>query len=146
MDSSYDYSILFSNAFRILRGRAYACLEKYELIPTHWSLIGIVYRAKKGITVSEAALALGVKLPLVTIMVDYLESKQLIDRAANEADGRSKLLLPTKAGARQIKVIEKDIAQSLRPLLEGVSDAELRTFQKVLQGIIDNDSDAMKEA
>lgn len=74
-DASYNYSILLTKAYRTLRVQVYNCLNKYELIPTHWSLIGIVYKAKDGITLSDAATMLGVKLPLVTIMVDFLAKK-----------------------------------------------------------------------
>jgi DNA-binding MarR family transcriptional regulator len=138
-DPSYDYSILLTKAYRTLRTQVYSCLEKYALIPTHWSLIGIVYRAKTGLTLSDAAVVLGVKLPLVTIMVDYLAEKGLIERIANKADGRSKLLVPTKEGVAQVAIIEKDITESLTPLLNGISADQMHTFQTVLQAIINNE-------
>lgn len=138
-DPSYNYSILLTKAYRTLRTRVYSCLEKYELIPTHWSLIGIVYRAKTGVTLSDVATNLGVKLPLVTIMVDFLEKKGLIDRVANKADGRSKLLMPTKDGITIVSTIEKELTESLKPLLNGVSPEQMNAFQSVLQSIIDNE-------
>jgi DNA-binding MarR family transcriptional regulator len=136
---SYDYSILLTKAYRTLRTQVYSCLEKYELIPTHWSLIGIVYRTKEGLTLSDAATMLGVKLPLVTIMVDYLAKIGFIERVSNKADGRSKLLVPTKDGAARVATIEKDLTECLAPLLDGVSHEQMRTFQVVLQAIINNE-------
>lgn len=138
-DPSYNYSILLTKAYRTLRVRVYSSLEKYELIPTHWSLIGLVYRAKTGITLSDAAAELGVKLPLVTIMVDYLAEKGLIERVANKADGRSKLLVPTKQGVLLVSEIEAGLTKTLIPLLDGVSSEQMHTFQTVLQSIITND-------
>ena len=138
-DPSYNYSILLTKAYRTLRVRVYSCLEKYELIPTHWSLIGLVYRAKTGITLSDAAAELGVKLPLVTIMVDYLAEKGLIERVANKADGRSKLLVPTQQGVQLVSEIEAELTKTLAPLLDGVSSEQMHTFQTVLQSIITND-------
>ena len=138
-DISYNYSILLGNAYRTLRTYVSSCLEKYQLIPTHWSLIGTVYQRESGITLSDAAVVLGVKLPLVSLMVDYLESKKLIERVANEADGRSKLLIGTKEGARQVAIIEADLTQTLAPLLAGVPADQLRAFKAVLQAIIDNE-------
>jgi DNA-binding MarR family transcriptional regulator len=139
-DASYNYSVLLTKAYRTLRVHVYECLEKYELIPTHWSLLGIVYKAKDGITLSDAATMLGVKLPLVTIMVDFLAKKQLIERVSNVADGRSKLLVPTKTGHAKILEIEEDINRSLAPLLVGISPDDLHGFQKVLSTIIDNNN------
>jgi hypothetical protein len=52
---SYDYSILLTKAYRILRSKVCDVLVEYDLIPTHWSLIGVVYNAKTGITLSDAA-------------------------------------------------------------------------------------------
>jgi DNA-binding MarR family transcriptional regulator len=138
-DPSYNYSILLTKAYRTLRMRVYSCLNKYDLIPTHWSLIGLVYRAKTGITLSYAATELGVKLPLVTIMVDFLAKRGLIERVANKADGRSKLLVPTKQGAALVSQIEKELTQSLAPLLDGVTQQQMHGFQTVLQSIIDNE-------
>jgi DNA-binding MarR family transcriptional regulator len=138
-DPSYNYSILLTKAYRTLRMRVYSCLNKYDLIPTHWSLIGLVYRAKTGITLSYAATELGVKLPLVTIMVDFLAKRGLIERVANKADGRSKLLVPTKQGAALVSQIEKELTQSLAPLLDGVTQQQMHGFQSVLQSIIDNE-------
>jgi len=139
-DPSYNYSILLTKAYRTLRVQVYNCLEKYSLIPTHWSLIGIVYRAKTGVTLSDAATDLGVKLPLVTIMVDYLAQQGLIERVANKADGRSKLLVPTKEGVERVAIIERDIDKSLAPLLNGVTEKQLHEFRAVLQAIIDNET------
>lgn len=138
-DASYNYSILLTSAYRSLRVQVYNCLSKYDLIPTQWSLIGIVYKAKDGITLSDAATMLGVKLPLITIMVDFLAKKQLIERISNVADGRSKLLVPTKSGFERVLEIEKDINHSLAPLLIGINHDDLHGFQKVLGTIIKND-------
>jgi DNA-binding MarR family transcriptional regulator len=138
-DPSYNYSILLTKAYRTLRTGVYGCLEKYDLIPTQWSLIGIVYRAKTGITLSDAALELGVKLPLVTIMVDYLAKMGIIKRVANKDDGRSKLLIPTKEGLELVERIEADLTNSLAPLMRGITVQQMNTFQTVLQSIINNE-------
>ena len=140
-DISYNYSLILGKAYRTLRVRAYETLEKYELIPTHWSLLGVVYGRQHGVTVSDMAVLLGVKLPLVTIMVDYLVEKKLIERIANKADGRSKLLIPTKTGVKQVVLIEKDMSNNMASLLVGISQPQLQTFRTVLQSIIDNDSE-----
>lgn len=138
-DISYNYSILLGNAYRTLRTYVSSCLEQYELIPTHWSLIGTVYRRGTGITLSDAAAIIGVKLPLVSLMVDYLESKKFIERIPNDADGRSKLLIGTKEGAKKVAVIEADLIQTMAPLLDGVSPEQLQAFKAVLQAIVDNE-------
>ena len=73
---SYKSSILLTRAYRVLRARVYSCLEEYELNPTAWSLIGTVYESKDGIRLSQVAETLGVKAPLVTVLVDKLVEKR----------------------------------------------------------------------
>lgn len=140
-DYSYDYSILLGSAYRTLRVRVANCLEQHDLIPTHWSLIGAVYGNKDGITVSDAANLLGVTMPLITVMVDHLESKGLIQRVANVSDGRSKLLKKTKQGTKQVAIIEAELSKRLAPLLIGISEEQLKVFGAVLDAISRNDSE-----
>lgn len=140
---SYNIGIVQSLAFRILREHVYAALTQYELTPTYWSMLGIIAEAKDGVRQVEIADALRVKAPLITVMVRELEGKKLIKVVPNQFDARAKLIALTQEGKKLIKTVETTLQTNLRDLLQGVSEDDLKTYQRVLSTIVSND-EAMK--
>lgn len=136
---SYRSSILLTRAYRVLRARVYDCLEEFELNPTEWSLIGVVYEAKDGVRLSQVATALGVKAPLVTLLVDNLVKRDILQRIPNQVDARAKLLVMTPHGKGLVKTVERSLNNALLPLLGGLSEQDMMTYQKVLEVIIQNE-------
>jgi DNA-binding MarR family transcriptional regulator len=137
---SYRSSILLTKAYRVLRSRAHACLDEYDLNPTEWSLIGTVYESKDGIRLSQVADTLGVKAPLVTLLVDKLVERDIMKRIQNQVDARAKLLVMTPAGKVLFKTVENSLNKALLPLLGELSDQDLLAYQKVLEVIIKNEA------
>lgn len=136
---SYRSSILLTRAYRVLRSRVYLCLEEYDLNPTQWSLIGTVYEAKDGVRLSQVADSLGVKAPLVTLLVDKLVERDILKRIPNQVDARAKLLVITPNGKSLFKTVESALNKALMPLLGDLSEQDLLTYQKVLEVIIKNE-------
>ncbi len=135
---SYNYGILFTKAYRVLRSSVYASLGKYNLNPTEWSLIGLVHDSKDGIRLSEVANILDVKAPAVTMMADTLINRKLIVRIPNQIDARAKLLVITPIGKSTVKKVEQTLEIDLKPLLNGLSRDDLEIYAKVLETIIKN--------
>lgn len=129
-----------TKAYRILRARVYACLEQYNLNPTSWALLGLIYSATDGIRLAEAARILGVKAPLITALADDLSVQKRIKRIPHHLDQRAKLLVITAPGKKVVKVVEADLADQLSKLLKGVTSKDMATYHKVLQTIITNGS------
>jgi MarR family transcriptional regulator for hemolysin len=136
---SYQMSLLLTRAYRILRAEVYRCLDEYELNPTQWSLLGLVVEARDGIRQSEVASALGVKAPLVTMLVDKLAARELMVRIPNPVDTRSKLLVITPRGKTLVKTIETALVGHLLPLVEEVSEENMQAFRMVLGTIVKNE-------
>jgi DNA-binding MarR family transcriptional regulator len=137
---SYRSSILLTRAYRVLRARVYKCLEEFELNPTEWSLIGTVYESKDGVRLAQVAAALGVKAPLVTLLVDNLVKRDILKRIPNQVDARAKLLVITPNGKVLVKTVERTLNRALLPLLGDLSEQDLLTYQKVLEVIIKNEA------
>jgi DNA-binding MarR family transcriptional regulator len=137
---SYRSSILLTKAYRIIRATAYDCLEKHDINATQWSILGLVLEAKSGITLTDVAMTIGVKKPLVTLLVDKMEEKDLIERKINKEDSRSKLLFLRPPGKQLIRKMEAEIQENFAPLFEGVSDKSFEVYTHVLETVIKNES------
>jgi DNA-binding transcriptional regulator GbsR (MarR family) len=118
---SYRSSILLTKAYRIIRATAYDCLEKHDINATQWSILGLVLEAKSGITLTDVAMTIGVKKPLVTLLVDKMEEKDLIEK-------------------QLIRKMEAEIQENFAPLFEGVSDKSFEVYTHVLETVIKNES------
>ncbi|MEO6513918.1 MAG: MarR family transcriptional regulator [Candidatus Saccharimonadales bacterium] len=135
---SYVSGTIYVTAYRTLRGRIAACLQRYDLTPTTWSLLGIVMQARDGVRLNEAARILSVKAPLVTMLANDLIDRGVISRIPHHIDRRAKLLVMTPKGKAFVKTVERDMDTELKYLLKGVTETDLKAYKKVLDTIILN--------
>jgi len=128
-----------TKAHRLLREHVYAVLTQYGLTPTYWSMLGIIHEAQDGVRQVEIARLLHVKAPLITTMSQNLQSKGIIKSVQNQFDARAKLLAITPEGKKFTKNVETSLNNELAALLNGLTEADLQTYHRVLTTIIDND-------
>lgn len=138
---TYTAAILFTKAHRAVRTQVYAVLAKYDLKPTDWLIMTAALDAPDGVRLSSVAKSAGVKAPMVTMMVDNLAEKGLINRLPHHSDKRAKLLVITTEGKKLVRQIEKDLNRKMQRLLKGSTVEELSTFQRVLETIIHNNGE-----
>lgn len=127
-----------SKAYRVLRIHVTDSLAQYDLNPTQWSLLGVVFEARDGIRLAKVAHILGVKAPLITNMAKELIRRGLIKKVDHHSDARAKLLVIELKGKLVIERVEAALRQELGSLLKGVSQEDLNSYQKVLEAIIKN--------
>ena len=135
---TYLSGLLFSQAHKLVRSRVSDVLEPYGLTPTHWSVLGIVIAAPEGTRLASVSKALDVKAPLVTNLSTDLIEMGFINRISHHTDGRAKLLVATSKGKRTANEIELKLESEINQLLHGLTNTELKAFQKVLKTIIAN--------
>lgn len=135
---TYKSGILQVKAYRILQLHVSQTLEKFGINPTEWSILGLIYTQTDGIRFSSIADILQVERPLITMLVNGLESKGLVERHAHPKDKRAKLLFLTKKGATLVPQIEQKLREVLYKLLAGVSQDDLEAYRRVLEAIIAN--------
>ena len=137
---TYISSSTQTKAYSLLRKHAYGVLSRFDINATYWSMLGVIFDAKDGIRQVEIAKTLHVKAPLVTLMSQELQGKGLIKVAQNQFDARAKLLAVTADGKKFIKTVETELHSELLKLLDGLTEADMITYHKVLSTIITNDS------
>jgi DNA-binding MarR family transcriptional regulator len=77
---------------------------------------------------SELGNRLIVTRATVTGLIDSLERRELVRRSANPADRRSLLVEITPAGLETIQEIRTIVHRNEKAWLDGLSEAELRTY------------------
>ena len=72
----------------------------------------------------------------ITRLVDKLEKKQWVERRINPEDRRQMLVTITNLGLEKAVILKRIARSANAKIQEGFSDAEMITFKKINQGII----------
>ena len=137
---SYANGLLFTKAHKAVRSCIYTILERYELNPSYWAILGSAVQAVDGIRLSSVAKQMDVKAPLVTMLAGDLIERDLIKRVQHQSDGRAKLLFATPKGKKLAVKIETELSQEIERLMAGTTQSDVISFQKTLETILKNAS------
>ncbi len=137
---TYKSSLYQVKANRILRDIATKALAPFFLTPTEWAILGQLSENKGGMRLSEMAGVLGVEAPLVTIVIEHLLKKELVEKLPHPRDKRAKLLFLTRKGQDLLPHVEVVLDKKLRQVLVGITEEEVAHFFKVLEMIVKNGS------
>ena len=135
---TYVAGQLFTKAHRLVRGRVYDALARYELTPTSWAILGITLQADGGTRLATVASQLSIKPPMVTMLADDMITRGLIQRIPHHTDGRAKLLVITAQGKKVAAEVEATLNTEIGNLLNGLSKEDIVTFQRALETITRN--------
>jgi MarR family transcriptional regulator for hemolysin len=134
---SYVSAVLQMRAYRALRSHVQGVLDGYTINATQWSILGHLYDSPSGVRPSDLAVLLDVKAPLITALVGPLETRGIVVRSAVSNDKRAVTLILTTSGQRAVVDIEAHLVTLGQRLFASVTPAEMQTYHKVLQTIID---------
>jgi MarR family transcriptional regulator, transcriptional regulator for hemolysin len=90
---------------------------------------------KEEVTLKDMAEKLGKDKSAILRMIDLLEKKELVRRVVDQNDRRKNQLLVTKKGERLIAEFREVELELNCELMEGLSDADMLTFYKVVDHI-----------
>jgi len=137
---TYTSGILQVKAHRILQGRVTQILSAFHLNPTEWSILGLIFESKNGVRHAEIAKILNVETSLITMLVNGLVEKQLVERYGHPKDRRVKLLYLTQKARVLIPQVEKTLREALYSLLTGITKEDLDAYRRVLEAIVINET------
>ncbi|AVF20320.1 transcriptional regulator-like protein [Paenibacillus larvae subsp. larvae] len=92
-----------------------------------YSLLRILYE-KEPLRMSELAGLLGIHKSAVTVKVEKLEKKGLIERERDRQDRRNIYLYVSPKGKKQYEETEEKIAQFLTDIMQQLSPEEMEAF------------------
>lgn len=142
---TYKNGILQVRSYRILQSKISQTLIPFQLNYTEWTILGLIYDSSNGIRNAQIAKTLNVETPLITMMVNNLVKKQLVLRHKHPQDKRAKLLFLTQKGKHLMPQLEMSLKKTFVSLLKGISLDDLRTYKKVVETIIRNESESTEK-
>ena len=120
--------------FCVLEMRA-AKQTDLKLTMAQFVLLFTISEEKEEVILKDMAEKLGKDKSAILRMIDLLEKKELLRRAVDQNDRRKNQLLVTKKGERFIAEFRNVELELNMELLEGLSDADMQTFYKVMNHI-----------
>jgi len=120
--------------FCVLEMRA-ARQTDLKLTMAQFVLLFTISEEKEEVILKDMAEKLGKDKSSILRMIDLLEKKELLRRVVDQNDRRKNQLLVTKKGERFIAEFRNVELELNMELLEGLSDADMQTFYKVLNHI-----------
>lgn len=137
---SYQNILLQVKAYKILQLKLSKVLEPFFLTYSEWFIISMVFAQKDGIRFSDIANILQVERPHITILVETLEKKGLIEVHGHPKDKRAKLLFLTLKAKQLVPKIEIALSHELSSLTQGLTEQEFEVYKHVLETMVKNGS------
>lgn len=134
--TTYEQVRLQIVGYRLLQSRVAEVLSVYSLNASQWIILGKLSEHPDGLRVSAIAEFLSVEIPLVTVLLQDLESLALVTLGRDPLDGRAKVVQLTPQASKLVPTIEAELRSHIRPLIKNVPAADLEQYYKVLQNIL----------
>ncbi len=132
-------SWLMATCSKVLRERLAVRFTKagYSVTPEQWAILG---RLGQEDGISQQAVADRFHRSKVAAfqLISKLEAQGLVERRADPADARSRLVYLTDKGRGVEEELVALAEENMAAALEGVSDADLETAKQVVSKIINN--------
>lgn len=103
----------------------------YDLTPVQYAALGTI-KLHPGIDQATLAGLIAYDRTTITGVVDRLEQKGLVLRSTNSKDRRARQLSITEAGIKTLEGIEPAVDAAQKAMLNGLTDAEAETLQRLL--------------
>lgn len=116
-----------------------------DLTADQWVILYQVY-TEPGLSQQEVGAATAKDKPTVTRIIDKLESKKLLRRAAMKDDRRKFGIYPTSAGERKVEVLLPDVEAFRLAHFDGLNDEDIRTLLRIMDKINSNISQTTDHA
>jgi MarR family transcriptional regulator, transcriptional regulator for hemolysin len=134
--TTYEQVRLQIVGYRLLQSKISEVLSVYSLNSSQWIILGRLSEHPDGLRITAIAEFLAVEIPLVTVLLQDLESLSLVTLGRDPLDGRAKVVQLTPQASKLVPTIEAELRSHIRPLIKNVPAAELDQYYKVLQTIL----------
>jgi len=136
--NSYNVGLIQAKAYRALKHTTQEALKAYHISSLEWAALGLLFDETQGLRALDLAQTLGVEAPFISVMIKKLEDQKWLVTKSNPTDKRAKIIRLTAKGRKNLPVIEAELRDTTRHLLDGLNPLELMTYVKVLNTIVKN--------
>ena len=132
--SMYQALLLHSRADRVLRTVVSRQLDKFNITMMEWLLMGTVKNgAKEGVSMSEVASSLDVTLPQVTALTANLTKLKYLKQKVSRLDRRSRRLVITSVGKKQLAVIEESLEKAITDWVSDIPKNQWKSYLEMVE-------------
>lgn len=142
-----DHSVIrarFGMRFSLLARRWRQVLDLYladaGLTDATWAPLVHLHETGGGISQKKLAALVGIDGSSLVRLLDILCRQGLVERRADENDGRARLVYLTDAGLQRVEKIRAELTRGERDMLEGLSDGDvaamLERFERLDQRLV----------
>ena len=133
MSASREAMVAVLRAYGTLQRLMEPYFDQFDLTPPQFQVLCIAYRfPDASLTQRQLARELYVSFPNVTVLLNRLERKGLIERQGNPADRREKYVRVSELGRRLLKRIWRVHQQQMDLVMKGLSVAERTEMARLL--------------
>lgn len=136
--TAYRFGRLQASFDRLLRQWVAASLQPMRLSSTEWLLLGVTRDVPTGLRPRAIAKALGIRPPLVTVLLRRLQRRRLVTVEPDRNDRRSVTIKPTQTGIRLLLRVEHVLSRRSRPLFRATSMKDLVTYLEFVELVVEN--------
>lgn len=129
---------LLGRAAHLARERMDARMSCFDMTPAQTHTLLYLCRSGGQVPQREVVAHLRVKPSTANGILDRMEEKGLIVRAADETDQRQKRVLTTEKGRRQVEQAQETFQDAEALIVRGLSAAEAETLRALLCRVIEN--------
>jgi MarR family transcriptional regulator for hemolysin len=105
---------------------------KLNITREQFQLLKAISEKGEDVIQKDMADMMGKDKSTILRLIDSLEAKELVRRAINPIDKRKNYLMVTKKGEGVIKQYMKIYSKFINEIQQGLTEAELKTFYKVV--------------
>jgi MarR family transcriptional regulator for hemolysin len=124
---------MMHEVFRVFKKRSEELTHvEIKISAEQFSLLFAITTKEEDVIQKDMAEMMGKDKSVILRLIDSLEKKELVRRVADLKDRRKNYLMVTKSGHRVIDQYMKVISDMMEELQQGLTQAEIDSFHKVV--------------
>ena len=138
MDCKHFWGPLLGESALLARERLGARLSRLDVTPAQTR--ALLYLGEQGGSAAQAEItaAMNLKAPTVNGILDRMEEKELLSRAADPRDGRRKQVTLTEKGHSLMEQLRRSFVETEQVMRRGFTEAETAQLQRLLERLREN--------
>jgi DNA-binding MarR family transcriptional regulator len=134
--NSYEKARLQVVGYRTVQNRISELLSEYGINTSQWVILGWLFDNPAGLRVTALGEVLDVETPLITALLQPLQTDKLVSLNTDPTDGRAKLATLTEKGEELVPQLEKRLTEHMKPFDDSISEADMRSYFQALENFI----------
>lgn len=134
-----DLGFLLSRAGGLVAGQVNRALAPLDLKVRPYSVLVLACEKPEGVNQRSVAATLGLDPSQIVALIDDLERRGLVERVADAADRRNKLIVATDAGRQLLEQAHRRVDEVHERLFGGLPGGVVNSLKEALRAVVLNE-------